>query len=182
MGRECFISAGYIPVGMDHFALPDDTLAVAKLDGSLSRNFMGYTHSHEPMLIGLGASSISDFRKVFLQNEKEVEKYIERIHTDEFAFEKGHFLTLEDQVLRKHIVSLMCHYETTWDPTSEENNIIESCFHRLSPLSDDGLLVFGNGFIKILEQGRPFVRNVCFALDQRFHQQGNQTAQFSKSI
>ncbi len=107
-GRCLLKNYGYHEIGMDHFALPTDTLFTAEQAGTLHRNFMGYTHQHTQLLIGLGVSSISDTGYAFAQNVKVVEDYIRLINNNELPVLKGHILTTEDLIIRNHILNIMC--------------------------------------------------------------------------
>src|SRR5690606_7244159 len=103
LGRHLLEEAGYVEIGLDHFALPEDELYLAAQAGTLHRNFMGYTASHTELLIGLGASSISDTGTAFMQNEKEVEAYQASVFSGKLPIFKGHILNSEDLLLRQHI-------------------------------------------------------------------------------
>ena len=105
---------------MDHFALPGDTLLHADANWrQLHRNFMGYTNQHTQLLIGLGVSSISDSLYAFAQNVKVVEEYLNLVNKGELPVFKGHILTYEDLIIRKHILNIMCKGHTTWDHYNE---------------------------------------------------------------
>src|SRR5665213_448567 len=113
IGKEMFNKAGYVEIGMDHFALKTDSLYKASLSGKLHRNFMGYTHNYTQLMIGLGVSSISDTWFSYMQNVKKVEDYQALIAKGTFPIFKGHLLNEEDLVLRKHISNIMCRFETS---------------------------------------------------------------------
>ncbi|HKG12780.1 MAG TPA: oxygen-independent coproporphyrinogen III oxidase, partial [Pyrinomonadaceae bacterium] len=119
LGRAMLEEAGYEEIGMDHFALPTDSLAEAARVGGLHRNFMGYTSRHVAPLFGLGVSSIGDSWTAFAQNEKVVEKYAERVRKGELPIFRGHVLDEEDLVLRRHILNLMTRFETDWSDAAE---------------------------------------------------------------
>lgn len=177
-GRALLLAAGYKEIGMDHFALENDTLYQASASGQLHRNFMGYTHQHTNILIGLGVSSISDCFGAFAQNEKTVEAYQQQMARGEFAIEKGHVLTDQDRQIRRHILDLMCHQTTQF-----EEDLAEPVKARLAPLIADQLVeVRANREVTINESGRSFLRNVCMAFDERLWQQKPETAIFSSAI
>ena len=115
IGRRLLKNYGYLEIGMDHFALPCDTLLEAERTGTLHRNFMGYTNNHTQLLIGLGVSSISDSLYAYAQNVKVVEEYLDLVNKGELPVFKGHILTYEDLIIRKHILNIMCKGQTKWD-------------------------------------------------------------------
>lgn len=170
LGQAAFLSAGYQAIGMDHFALPGDTLCKASAGHTLHRNFMGYTSSHTQLLIGLGASAISDCLTAFAQNDKKVESYCSRVNSGAFAFCNGHQLTEEDQFIGRQIENLMCRFETSWTQ-------VEECCHRKLLALIKAELPLGEGFVKlcpngvvVTDKGKPYVRNICMAFDQRLRQ------------
>jgi oxygen-independent coproporphyrinogen III oxidase len=173
---------GYLEIGMDHFALPHDELTQAFLHRKLHRNFMGYTTTNTPMVIGLGMSAISDWWTSFSQNEKGVEEYTRRVWMGELPVFRGHLLTDEDLIVRRHILNLMCHFETDWPLKDMQFDGLPEVLQRLTDLEDDGLIEFQASGIQITQQGRPFVRNVCMAFDLRLHEQQPQTRIFSMTV
>ncbi len=167
IGKQKFSENGYVEIGMDHFALKSDTLYKAAENETLHRNFMGYTHSFTKLMIGLGVSSISDTWYAFGQNEKKVEDYYEKIDNGVLPIVKGHFLTSEDLILRRHILNLMCKFKTDW---KDEKSVCDSVYRAkelLSEMEKDKLIEFGEKEIKIKRNGRPFLRNVCMVFDAR---------------
>ncbi len=123
-GIELLQKAGYVTIGMDHFALPHDSLYRALANGKLHRNFMGYTTFKTRLIIGLGASAISDCWQAFTQNNKTVEEYQKMIETGTWAFTSGHLLNNEDLVLRKNILELMCSGKTTINKNSLDKQFV----------------------------------------------------------
>ena len=164
VGKAELEKLGYIEIGMDHFALKSDDLYKAFEAQTMHRNFMGYTPFHTDLLIGLGTSAISDAWTAFAQNEKTVEDYQNRVEAGELPFFRGHLLSEEDAIIRKHILDLMCHFNTTW---SEPNPILADAIIRLSPMIEDNLVEVTANSIQVTKLGEPFVRNVCMALDAR---------------
>jgi oxygen-independent coproporphyrinogen-3 oxidase len=164
VGKAELKKLGYVEIGMDHFALKSDDLYKAFEAQTMHRNFMGYTPFHTDLLIGLGTSAISDAWTAFAQNEKTVEDYQYRVEAGELPFFRGHLLTEEDAIIRKHILDLMCHFNTTW---SEPNSILADAIIRLSPMVEDNLVEVTTNSIRVTKLGEPFVRNVCMALDAR---------------
>ena len=114
LGKQLFFDNGYVEIGMDHFALPSDSLHKAMKNKKLHRNFMGYTAGKTELMIGLGMSSISDSWYAFAQNEKDVDDYTDAVNSGRIPIFRGHLLTDEDLIVRKHILNLMCNLETTW--------------------------------------------------------------------
>jgi len=165
VGKYLLTNNGYHDIGMDHFAQPTDRLYQAFENGTLHRSFMGYTTQDSDLLIGLGMSSISDSWTAFNQNEKVLAKYYERLDANELPIIKGHQLSEQDLTIRKHILNLMCRFETSWETQEfiqlgDEYNVT-----LLNELEADGLISWHSHGIKVLDKGKPFVRNVCMALD-----------------
>jgi len=176
LGRDLLKEAGYIDIGLDHFSLPEDSLYKASVKGTLHRNFMGYTTQDTPLLLGLGASSISDTGTAFMQNTREIEAYEAQIHQGKWAVFKGHLLTEEDKTIRKHILEIMCNYQSHLDIDIAENTFTE--------LIADALLTYENKHLQVTDLGKMFLRNIAFQIDKRFHakEHKEQSQLFSKSI
>lgn len=181
-GRELLIEAGYAEIGMDHFALPGDSLYEAALDGSLHRNFMGYTPKYTRLSLALGASSISDSWDAFVQNEKHVETYRQRVAAGELPIVKGHLLTEEDLVLRRHILDIMCRYQTHWNTPDRQCASLADGLLRMEELLHDGLIVLENQALRVTPLGKTFLRNICMALDARYWARMPQGALFSQAV
>ncbi len=167
LGRERLLAMGYREVGLDHFALPDDSLCRAMDRGELHRNFMGYTPFHTTLSLGLGASAISDSWDAFVQNEKSIEKYRERVDQGEFPILRGHLLSREDQALRKVMLDIMCRMATRWADDLPAS-VLQTGLERLKPLEKDGLVALEPGRLRVTEAGRPFLRNICLAFDAQY--------------
>lgn len=180
-GRTLFLKEGYYEIGMDHFALEEDSLFRAACTGRLHRNFMGYTHHYTRLMIGLGVSAISDSMDAYVQNIKTVEEYEAEVQAGRLPIFKGHMLTLEDSVLRKHILNIMCRYRTSWGDDSEKWGDIEATLKRLRPLEADGLIRTGKDFVDVTLRGRAFLRNICMAFDARLWRALPRTQIFSTS-
>lgn len=165
MAYDKLLAAGYIAIGMDHFALPNDALSVAYEHKNLHRNFMGYTHRQTDIMLGLGMSAISDSWFAFAQNDKSVEGYQAQIQKGELAVFRGHFLNDEELIIRRHILDLMCHFETTWNKSLTEKGFYQVIIEKLKGIERDQLIQIDHNRLVILPQGRPFVRNVCMAFD-----------------
>lgn len=182
LGKELLERQGYHEIGMDHFALPSDRLYQAVQEKTLHRNFMGYTPTHTQLVIGLGASSISDTWTAFAQNHKRIEEYIEAIERGELASFRGHCLTEEDLIIRRHILNLMCHFETVWEETSEMPDAMREGLERLREMEIDDLISIDGDRITVKAWGRPFVRNICMALDARLWRAAPATQIFSTTV
>ncbi len=180
-GRRMLEEAGYVEIGMDHFALESDSLFKASLDGTLHRNFMGYTSRQVSPLIGLGVSAIGDSWTAFAQNEKLVEKYEARVEAGELPLIRGHVLNEEDLVVRKHILNLMTRFTTDWRE-SLRTPYLDTVAEKLSELSRDECVEISATTCRITEKGKPFLRNICMAFDARLARNAPNTQLFSKTI
>lgn len=175
------LEAGYLEIGMDHFALKEDSLTQAFLAKKLHRNFMGYTTQNTPMLIGLGMSAISDSWFGFAQNKKSVEAYLEGVNQNQLPIFRGHLLSEEDLVIRKHILDLMCHFETELSP-NDSFDLNLRVLLKLKEMVEDELVEVEGKVIRITEKGIPFVRNVCMIFDQSMQSTSNREGMFSRTI
>ncbi|MEM9679276.1 MAG: oxygen-independent coproporphyrinogen III oxidase, partial [Bacteroidota bacterium] len=138
LGKELLEEAEYIEIGMDHFALPTDTLYKAMLNGTLHRNFMGYTASKTKAMIGLGVSAISDSWYGFAQNAKTIEAYYKALEDERLPVFRGHILSEEDLVIRRHILNLMCRFETSWSSDDMTFEALPDCIIKLKEMETDG--------------------------------------------
>ncbi|WDF57402.1 oxygen-independent coproporphyrinogen III oxidase [Mucilaginibacter sp. KACC 22063] len=166
-GRAMFTEMGYRDIGMDHFSLTTDSLYKAEQNGTIHRNFMGYTHQYTQLLVGLGVSSISDSWYGFSQNVKNVEEYIKLVNAGELPVLKGHILTSEDLVLRRHILNLMCKGKTSWNHHQHKYSTLLEGIERVHALADDGLVELNSWCVTVTPLGKRFLRNICMALDAR---------------
>lgn len=180
-GRQMLEASGYFEIGMDHFALKSDSLWKATQVKSLHRNFMGYINRNVSPLIGLGVSAIGDSWTAFSQNEKQLEKYQERVHKGEFPILRGHVLTQEDLVLRRHVLNLMTKFETAWHENGQIDYLL-TVPEKLRELEADGLVTLGAQSCQITNHGRPFLRNICMAFDARLTRAQPSTKIFSQTI
>ncbi|RQP17211.1 oxygen-independent coproporphyrinogen III oxidase [Parapedobacter defluvii] len=179
LGKEHILQAGYVDVGMDHFALPKDALCQAAEAGQLHRNFMGYTDRYTPLLIGLGVSSISDSWTAFAQNVKTVEEYRDLVNAGKLPVFKGHVLSPADLVIRRYILDIMCRGTTLLDRDTPQSAAI---LQRLSPLLDDGLVQWENNRVTVTTQGAAFLRNICMAFDERLYEKQYEQPVFSNAV
>jgi oxygen-independent coproporphyrinogen-3 oxidase len=182
IGRSLLKGYGYQEIGMDHFALPGDQLLIAQAKGKLHRNFMGYTNQQTQLLVGLGVSSIGDACYAYAQNVKTVEEYLRLINEDKLPVVKGHILTGEDMIIRKHILNIMCKGATMWNHHAEPCPAIFNGIDRLQSLADDGLIELNSWGVKVTELGKPFLRNICMALDERLWADKPGTQLFSMAV
>jgi oxygen-independent coproporphyrinogen-3 oxidase len=176
-GKSRLEAMGYHAIGMDHFALPEDELHRSYTAGKLHRNFMGYTPSPSKLLIGLGASSISDAWMAFAQNEKEVEAYQEKINKGEWPWINGHLLHEEDLRRRQLILDLMCNGEAL-----VPEDLLNAALPSLQSLQEDGLIVVDQQKVRVTETGKALIRNVCASFDQYLTPSGQDKPVFSKAI
>lgn len=181
-GRRLFHKEGYQDIGMDHFALPHDSMFKAQRLGTLHRNFMGYTTNETDLLIGLGTSAISDAKYAYAQNLKKVEEYREAIGKGILATFKGHLQTELDLKAKACILEVACHNKISSMNIPAEYH--EDISDELKTLESEGILVsFDDGF-QVTEQGRIFIRNICSIFDfrLRFSGETRHTQIFSKAI
>jgi oxygen-independent coproporphyrinogen III oxidase len=176
--REGLLEAGYLEIGMDHFARPEDDLSLAQKNGSLHRNFMGYTVQRTPLLIGLGPSSLSDSWFGFAQNEKDVALWSEKIVRGDITPIGGHLLSAEDLQRREIILDLMCRFKAQC-PAPILNEL------KASSVFADHLIELNEstGVVRVTEEGQAFVRNICAVVDAHLSgQQEREVPLFSRSI
>lgn len=181
-GKKKLLAHGYHEIGMDHFALESDSMYQAFKEGSLHRNFMGYTASKTQVMIGLGISSISDSWYSFAQNVKTIEEYYECLEQNEIPVVKGHVLSQEDLIIRKHILNLMCSFTTSWADEHMQFAEIDEVLEQLKEMSQDQLIKIADSSVTILEKGKPFVRNICMSFDLRLKRKMPENRIFSMTI
>lgn len=179
-GKAMLEEKGYVEIGMDHFALPEDELAKAYKNQTLHRNFMGYTTTKTDKMIGLGVSAISDSWYGFSQNHKRLEEYYEHISDGVLPLFRGHILNKIDLQIRRKIVSLMCHFQT--DISDLELNTQLEIKHDLSEFVADDLLSINQNHILVYPKGKAFIRNICMAFDLRLKAKESETERFSMTI
>jgi oxygen-independent coproporphyrinogen-3 oxidase len=182
VGRKMLEEIGYCEVGMDHFALPDDSLWKAVENKTLHRNFMGYMSQKVFPMIGLGMSSIGDSGTAFAQNLKTLPEYYESIEAGRLPVFRGHILTDEDLVLRDHILRLMTRMETDWSHETEQTPYLETVQGKVEEFVQDGLLEWKEQGCLITDEGRAFLRNICMAFDARLSRKAPGTQLFSRTI
>lgn len=173
---------GYTDIGLDHFALPHDGLYQAARNGTMHRNFMGYTEVYTPLSIGLGASAISDVGTAFMQNIKTVAEYEATVRAGQLPLLRGHFLDAQDRCLRRHILNLMCRYRTDWYLPAQQTPALAEAVGRLAELEADGLVEIGPFSVIVTEAGKAFLRNICMAFDARYWAKTPSGQVFSKAV
>jgi len=178
VARDVFLEAGYVEMGLDHFALPDDALTQAFAEGRLHRNFMGYTDQRTDVLLGLGVSSISEAPTCFHQNAKSLNEYKDAVLAEQIPTHRGHLLTAEDQFCREQILQFMTQLRVRLRDEAQVADVRQF----LTPLLEDGLVTFVGQEMKLTEMGRPFLRNAAMALDMRLRQHKPETRIFSQSV
>jgi oxygen-independent coproporphyrinogen-3 oxidase len=182
IGKQLLGELGYEEIGMDHFALPSDALFKAAQNKTLHRNFMGYTPNKTQLMIGLGMSAIGDSWYAFAQNAKEVETYTALVQQDQLPVFRGHFLSNEDLIVRKHILNIMCHFQTSWENPDSQFPDLANCLERLREMEADGLVIINTNSLQVPDHARPYVRNICMAFDLHLIRNEPQTRIFSMTI
>jgi oxygen-independent coproporphyrinogen-3 oxidase len=157
--RDALLAAGYRPIGMDHFALPDDELAKAAENGALGRDFQGYTVERAPQTIAFGMSAISNLGAAYAQNAKSLGEYEAAVATERLPTERGIWLDEDDLRRRDVITQIMCNFAVDLDPA-------EWVLADVAPLLSDGLIVRSGNRLVVTELGRLFVRNVAMVFDR----------------
>jgi oxygen-independent coproporphyrinogen-3 oxidase len=182
IGKELFSKLGYEEIGMDHFALKTDSLYMATINKTLHRNFMGYTANKTKLMIGLGMSAISDSWYGFAQNVKTVKEYQQLVNLGEIPVFRGHILSDEDKIIRKHILNIMCNFYTSWDEESTKIKNIDVHLSLLQEMQNDGLVIIEGSTLSVPDYARAYVRNICMAFDKKLQQKQPETRLFSMAI
>jgi oxygen-independent coproporphyrinogen III oxidase len=183
---SAFLSAGYVYVGMDHFALPDDALAIAKRQGRLHRNFQGYSTQPDCDLISLGVSAIGRVGATYSQNAKTIEEYYDYLNQGRFPVVRGLALSHDDLVRRGVIMALMCQGELQYESIElayliDFKTYFASELEALKELESTGMVVLDDNSIQVTDTGWFFVRAVAMLFD-RYLQTDRNRARFSKII
>ncbi len=183
---ETLTQAGYVHIGMDHFAKPEDELVKAQEQGKLHRNFQGYTTHGDCDLIGLGVSSIGKVHDVYSQNHKTLPAYYAAIDAGHLAVSRGLRLTYDDQLRREVIQSLICTFRLDVAEIERDFDISFRVYfarelEMLKPMEDDGLVEITDESIRVLPRGRLLARNVCMVFDASLHTQAEKP-RFSRVI
>jgi oxygen-independent coproporphyrinogen-3 oxidase len=181
-GKRWLEEAGYIEIGMDHFALATDTLYEATKTKTLHRNFMGYTANKTQLMIGLGMSAISDSWYAFAQNAKTVKEYQQQVNDNIIPIFRGHELSKEDLIIRKHILNIMCHFKTSWEAPELQFKGLQDYLNLLKEMEYDGLVIITKNSLEVPENARAYVRNICMAFDAHLQRNKPSTKLFSMTI
>lgn len=170
--RQRLLEAGYVRVGLDHFARADDTMATQQASGTLRRNFQGYTTDQAEALIGLGASAIGQLPQGFLQNNPDIRAYNAAVADGRLPISRGLALTDDDRLRGAVIERLMCDMVVDLDPLCKSFGALASLFEEellaLEELAQEGLVVLEGTRIVVTEAGRPFLRNIASVFDAYF--------------
>ena len=174
MASGILTAAGYQPVGLDHFVLPDDELAVALNQGQLHRNFQGYcTRRTTAQVYAFGVTGISQLDDAYAQNGRNISEYIDTVNQGHLYIRRGYVLSDQQKLVREVIETLMCNYSLCWSDVAARLGVSadalrEACGYKESVFSEmqaDGLLSFDDDHIRVDTSGRPYVRCVAAALD-----------------
>jgi len=164
------IAAGYVRIGLDHFALADDPLAIAQREGRLHRNFQGYTTDESECLIGFGASAIGSLPQGYVANETAINTYKDAIRAGSLATTRGVAVSHDDLLRRELIERLMCDLSLDLDRLARRRGIdvrqFDEDIARLAPMQADGLIIVEGRRLTMTEAGRPLVRAACAAFDR----------------
>ncbi|MEW7859948.1 oxygen-independent coproporphyrinogen III oxidase [Pseudomonas chlororaphis] len=182
---EQLTAAGYRYIGMDHFALPDDELAIAQEESTLQRNFQGYTTHGHCDLIGLGVSAISQIGDLYCQNSSDLTQYQNLLGGAQLATSRGLVCNQDDRVRRAVIQQLICNFSLDFEAIEQQFNIdfrgyFDDLWPQLQAIAEDGLITLSNEGIEVLPAGRLLVRSVCMVFDTYLEQQNRQ--RFSRVI
>ena len=186
MTGEKLTAAGYVFIGMDHFARPDDELAKAQRDGTLYRNFQGYSTHSECDLVAMGVTSIGMVGTTYSQNLRTIDEYAERIDAGRLAIFRGLELNQDDLIRRDVITRLICHFKLDYPSVERQWSIdfkgyFASNLERLESMQQDGLLEMDDNGIRVLPRGRLLIRNICMEFDN-YLPPASQQKNFSRVI
>jgi len=186
LGIDRLTAAGYVYIGMDHFAKPDDELAVAQREGKLHRNFQGYSTHADCDLISLGISAIGKMGATYSQNLRTLDEYYARLDADTSPCFRGWELSADDLVRREVIQALMCHFTVAFERIEAGHGIAFRDYfalelQALKPLVDDGLVEIGADAITVTRRGRLLVRSVAMVFDRYLREQ-RERARYSRVI
>ena len=183
---DAFSQAGYVYVGMDHFALPTDALAIAKRQGRLHRNFQGYSTQPDCDLIGLGVSAIGRVGATYSQNAKTLDEYYDRLNQGRLPIVRGLALTRDDLVRRAAIMALMCQGELLFESMEQAwlidfRQYFSAELAQLQDMADQGLVVLDAEGARVTDMGWYFVRGIAMVFDRYLQADRNRT-RFSRII
>jgi oxygen-independent coproporphyrinogen III oxidase len=178
--------AGYIYIGMDHFAKPDDELAVAQRKGKLHRNFQGYSTNSDCDVVGFGITAISKINDSYSQNVRTIEDYEQSIEKKKIPVFRGYKLNSDDELRREVITQLICHFQIEYQKIEDLfridfKNYFSNELELLNDMQKDGLLILNEGSIEVLPVGRFLIRNICSVFDN-YLDKTDSVKSFSKMI
>jgi len=184
--NEMLGAMGYVNIGLDHFARPDDELVRAQQDKTLWRNFQGYTTHKDCDILAFGASSISQTADTYMQNEKKLKRYEERVAATGLAVERGLRLTRDDQIRRDAITRVMCDLELDFAAFGREWDIaftdyFADAMSDLGPLADDGLVEVTSDRVSVTPVGRLFLRNIGMCFDRYLKEAASEQPRYSRT-
>ena len=184
---EAFLEAGYEPIGMDHFALPDDELARAARERRLHRNFMGYTVQPAADMVAFGISGIGDVTGAYFQNEKKLARYYAALDEGRLPVVKGYVLDNDDRIRRHVIGELMCNFAVDKADVERRFGIsfdtyFESSLAGLADVAHAGFVSIDENAVTVSDAGRLFVRNVCMAFDRYLEAKRDARPVFSRTV
>lgn len=186
MTIEKLTNAGYVFIGMDHFARPEDELAVALREKKLYRNFQGYSTHAGADLYGIGITSISQIGKCYAQNVKKEKEYFDLLNNGSLPIEKGYYLS-DDDILRRHVITkIMCDFELDFTSVEKQFNIdfakyFKTSLDGLKEFTDDGLVEINNNKLIVTQMGRLLIRNIAMNFDWYIEQKTDK-ARYSRTV
>lgn len=184
---ERLLDAGYVYIGMDHFALPEDELARAQRDGRLYRNFQGYSTHADCDLVALGITAIGSVADSFSQNVRTLDEYYARLDAGRLPVLRGYVLTDDDRLRRDVIMQLICHFELAFADIEERHGVTFADYfaaelEQLQRFRDDGLVELDAEAVRVTPAGRMLIRNVCMLFDRHLQQDRERKTRFSRVI
>ncbi len=181
--ENTILDAGYVAIGIDHYAKPDDPMAVRQKEGALHRNFQGYTTDDATALLGFGTSAIGFLPQGYIQNASSTVAYRDAVKAGNLPTARGIAITDDDRQRRAIIERLMCDFEIDLDAFTKAHGLPDDAFSdelfRLKPLVADGVVQLDGAKISVPAAARPLVRLVCAAFDRHFH---SKAGSYSKAL
>ncbi|MBA2379728.1 MAG: oxygen-independent coproporphyrinogen III oxidase, partial [Blastocatellia bacterium] len=187
MTIEKLIGAGYVYIGLDHFAKPEDQLAVAQREGTLYRNFQGYSTKAGCDVYAFGLSAISQFENIYAQNLKTLKDYYVRIDEGRAATNVGYRMTADDHIRKETIMQLMCNLEVSKRRIEERFSInfdeyFRADLPKLDEFRDNGLVSVGDDAVRVIGSGILILRNIAMCFDAYLEQMMGEKPVFSKTV
>jgi oxygen-independent coproporphyrinogen III oxidase len=187
LAHEMLTERGYLPIGLDHFALPDDELSVAWRERRLHRNFMGYTTMRDVPVIGLGMSAISELPDQYMQQTVRLSRWWNAVEKGESVVEKGCHVTAEDRLRRDVINGLMCNLEVRFSVIEERWGVnfkdhFADALAALEGMQEEGLVEVSDEAVTVTSSGRLLVRNVAMPFDAHLKRRSGDGPRFSQTV